>query len=145
MSFAINTQLSGANGNGLPCNIAVLPISACLAPTVQTHLEPTHTRCCQLLFTNHLIIDHHTYRSSLTEPHSTLPLSCCFSKFWNCYCKENSHTNQCSDPLHWILLIIARLFGVICIYLRKKKNHLSITVANSLPRSKQQEGLFFPL
>lgn len=98
----------------------MLSTSACLAPTVCTHLEPTHTHCHQLLFTNHFI-DHYTYRSSLTAPHSTLLLSCCFSKFWNFYRKENSCTNQGSDPLHWIPLTISRLFAVMCIYFWKKK------------------------
>jgi len=110
MSFAINTRCQEAIGNGLPCSIAALATSACLAPTAHTHLEPIHTHCHQLLFTNHLIIDRYTYCSSLTQPHSTLLLSCCFSKFWNFYCKDNSHTNKGRDPLHCMLLTISRLF-----------------------------------
>lgn len=130
MSFAINTRCQEVSGNGLPCSTAALSTSARLAPTVCIHPEPTHTHCHQLLFTNHLIIDHHTYRSSLTEPHSTLLLSCCFSKFWNFCCKENSCTNQRSDPLYQMLLTTSRLSAVICIYLRshisRKKGRFSL-------------------
>lgn len=65
MPFVINFNCQEDNGNGLPHSIAVLSTSACLAPTAQTHLEATRTHCHQLLFTNHSVIDHYTYHSSL--------------------------------------------------------------------------------
>lgn len=48
MSFVINTHCWEANVSGLPCNIAVLSTSACIAPTVHiwNQYSLTAISCC---------------------------------------------------------------------------------------------------